>query len=321
MRILRLVKLFPVVAAAALAASPARAQLRVTVDNDLFGPRGADAKPPDYEYTHGTRVEAVVGRARWWAAPLGVAGRECRNAAPGERCLRTRVEAGQRIYTPRRDTAEPLPGERPYAGWLYGAVAAEEVRPGRARSVGVEAGVTGPPSLAEPVQTGLHRLAGYRAPLGWAHQLRFEPAFALRYAESRVVVATEPGARFAAGVAPEWDATVGTLRTAAGAGVRAGFGIGARPELAGSADGRPEAYLAGGVRGEWVGRDLFLDGNTFREGPSVEKRPFVAQAELGLGVRVRRVEVAYRAVWRGREYRTQGEAHRYGSITFTLLPR
>lgn len=303
----------PVLAAALLLVSLAplaegRAQVRLTVDNDLFGPRGADDAPPDYEYTHGTRVEIFSGRARGWAAALGLRTPSCAEAAAGERCLRTRYEAGQRIYTPRNDAAEPLPGERPYAGWLYAAAAAEETGPRGTRSVGLEVGVTGPPSLAEVVQTELHRLAGYRPQLGWRNQLRFEPAFALRYAERRVVAATPVGERFSAALAPEWDVALGTLRTAAAAGARGSVGLGG-------------AYLAGALRQEGVARDLFLDGNTFREGPRVTKRPFVAQAELGVGVRVRRVEARYRAVWRGREYRTQTEPHRYGSLTFTLHPR
>lgn len=284
-----------------------RAQVRLTVDNDLFGPRGADDAPPDYEYTHGTRVEVFADRVRWWAVPLGLRTPSCGEAARGGRCLRTRYEAGQRIYTPRNDAAEPIPGERPYAGWLYAAAAAEEAGPRGARSVGVEVGVTGPPSLAERVQTELHRLAGYRPQLGWRSQLRFEPAFALRYAERRVAAAVE-GERLSAGLAPEWEVALGTLRTGAAAGARGSVGFGG-------------AYLEGALRQEWVARDLFLDGNTFGEGPRVTKRPFVAQAELGVGFRFRRVEARYRAVWRGREYRTQADPHRYGSLTFTLHPR
>lgn len=302
----------PILAAALLLlaiapAGEARAQVRLTVDNDLFGPRGVDDAPPDYEYTHGTRIEVFSDRARGWAAPLGLRTPSCGEAAAGARCLRTRYEAGQRIYTPRNDAAEPLPGERPYAGWLYAAAAAEEAGPRGTRSVGLEVGVTGPPSLAERVQTELHRLAGYRPQLGWRNQLRFEPAFALRYAERRVAASVADG-RFSAALAPEWDAALGTLRTAAAAGVRGSAGVGG-------------AYLEGALRQEWVARDLFLDGNTFQGGPRVTKRPFVAQAELGLGIRVRRVEARYRAIWRGREYRTQTEPHRYGSLTFTLHPR
>ena len=79
------------IAAAALvlgaAAAPASAQPRVTIDNDLFGPRGADDAPPDYEYTHGTRVS--------WTA---------RGRTAGDSRRHVRLEIGQRIYTRRHIT-------------------------------------------------------------------------------------------------------------------------------------------------------------------------------------------------------------------------
>ncbi len=68
-------------------------------------------------------------------------------------------------------------------------------------------------------------------------------------------------------------------------------------------------------------RNLFLDGSTFRDSHRVDKRPVVPEGEIGIGTRIRRVEVQYRAVFRGREYRTQDDPHRYGSITLSLSSR
>jgi hypothetical protein len=63
-------------------------------------------------------------------------------------------------------------------------------------------------------------------------------------------------------------------------------------------------------------RDLTLDGSTFGGGPRAERRAWVAQAEAAVGARYRRMEIVYRFVVRGREYRAQEEPHPYGSITF-----
>lgn len=267
------------------------AQVRLGIDNDLFAPRAPSAKPADYEYTAGTRVSWTSPNVRWWARALrdSVARR------------RTVWEVGQEIYTPRHDASEPLPGERPYAGWLYGSVSAMEPGPRRTRALTLQLGVTGAPSLAGPVQTTLHRLAGYRAPLGWKHQLPFEPGIVLRYGESWRLTAG------AIDAGPEWEAELGNVLTGARAGARARIG------------GR-RAYLLAAAREEWVARNLFLDGSTFRDGPRVRKRPFVAQAEAGAGARIGRVEIEYRAVFRGREYRTQEAAHAWGSIAITLHP-
>lgn len=290
----------------------AQAQVRVTIDNDLFGPRGAGEKPPDYEYTHGTRIS-------WRAKPLSPLRRLI---GGGDSTWLGRFEVGQEIYTPRHDAAEPLPGERLYAGWLYASATAERVRGRGARSLSIGVGVTGRPSLAEPVQTTLHRIAGYRAPLGWRHQLPFEPGLVVRYRESLSVVDAGDARRTSFVLAPEWGAAAGNVRTAADAGLRASVGWRAWPD----SGGKPRrsgfgVYALGGARQVWVARDVFLDGSTFRGGPRVSKLPWVRQADVGIGVRTRRAEVRYQAVWRGREYRTQDEPHRWGSITLIIHPR
>ena len=282
--------------AAVLLAGAASAQVQVVIDNDLFGVRGADDPPPDYEYTHGLSVS--------WDARAG-----------------TRWEVGQRIYTPRRDAEEPLPGERPYAGWLFGAW--ERTATGaRARSaLQVEAGVTGPPSLAEPVQNGLHRLAGYERQRGWAHQLRFEPGVVVSYTRESRVMGTGAGAARLE-VLPSWAVRAGNVRTAAEAGVRARLGFRAGDAWAGAgAEPGWSGWIEAGARQEAVLRDLFIDGSTFAErSPDVERRTWVAQGEAAFGIRWRRTELEYRHVLRGREYETQMEPHPYGSIRVRFHP-
>jgi hypothetical protein len=284
---------------------PAAAQVRVSFDNDLFAPPRAHRKAADYEYTAGTRVTWASASTGWWAGRLKADSDSAR--------LRTLWEGGQEIYTPRHDSSKPVAGERPYAGWLYGSVTAEETRPGRRRSLTLQLGVTGPPSLAGPVQTELHKLAGFTPPLGWDHQLAFEPGVVLRYEESRTLEGDLGGA--IAEIGPEWEAALGNVLTGAGAGLRAKIGSG------GLRRGGDGVYAAAAVRGEWVGRNLFLDGSTFRDGPSVAKRPFVPQAEVSLGTHLGWLGFEYRSIWRGREYRTQERPHGWGTFALIVNPR
>jgi hypothetical protein len=276
---------------------PAGAQRSATLrlDNDILALRGRGA-PADYDYTQGLVLAVEMDSALRWRA-----GRLPACATGGtEPCLRTRIEVGQRIYTPRRDAPTPVPGERPYAAWLYagGGVARESGR--GVRSLEVELGVTGPPAMGEPVQNGVHRLTGSERQEGWAHQVGFEPGILLRVQEGR------RWGGGAARIAGSMRVELGNVRTSAALGASAVLGRGTGP------------YACLGGRGEWVVRDIFLDGNTFRGRSTARKLPFVREGEAAAGFRARKWAAEYRFVARSREYRAQPEAHAYGSLVLTV---
>ncbi len=301
---------------AAAAQSPVRS-VAVAADNDVFN-FWAPVPRPDHDYTHGMRVVVDADAAPLWAkwAPPGL--RPCTGSeAAAQRCLATRVEVGQKIFTPRLDGPVPVPGQRPYAGWLYASGTARVLSRLSERTVGVELGVTGPPSLAETVQTRFHEAAGLWQPEGWGSQLAFEPAVAVRAGGARLLAEEHAGGVRVATLAPRWGAAVGNLLTGASAGVEAQLGYGVPHPWAGPArrDPRVAVFATGAVRGEWVVRSLFLDGNTFRDGPRVEKRTLVGEMEVGAGLRAGGVSVAFRVVTRGREYLTEPDAHRYSTIS------
>lgn len=257
-------------------------------DNDILALRGTGA-PPDHDYTQGLHVVAELR-----GVPRGLGGR----ADPRRALLR--LGAGQEIYTPRHDGPEPVPGERPYAGWLYAAAALDLSDPdGTGHTFALELGLTGPAALGEPVQNGFHHLVGSTPQEGWDHQLATELAGSARYRAS--------WARRHRGllVVPHAEVEVGTLRTGGAAGLAARVGA---PE-------RGSGWFAEGeVRQEWVARNLFLDGNTYQASVRVEKRPWIGAAAAGAGFRAHRWSLKYRYVVRSREYQAQREPHGYGSL-------
>jgi hypothetical protein len=297
-----------------------RRAVRVAVDNDLFAVRGGGL-PPDYDYTHGTRATVAWGAAPGWLRTGGAGPPPgCRTAAARDAgCRAASLTVGQEIYTPRRDAPAPVPGERPYAGWLHATGAAVDVRAGRARSLAVTVGVTGPPSLARPVQDGVHRLMHNQPQLGWAHQLRAGTGVEVAYAEVRRRDRRVGGSGVAA-VRGVWGATLGTLRAGLGVGAEGTLGLrGTRPwnPAEPEVERPPRAYLLAGVRQDWVARDAFVEGRGAQAG--AVRRPLVRQAELGGGYRWRGLAVEYRHVVRGREYRAQPAAHAVGSVRVTVL--
>ncbi len=268
--------------------------LHMRVDNDFFAFR-VGRRALDFDYTSGLEFEVEFdGAPSWMSWPV----------APNRDDVTLGLSLGQQIYTPRSRGQRESPGERPFAGWLYVAASVESETASTTRAASISVGVTGPPALAEQTQSSLHNLLGSYEVTGWENQLPFEPGFALRYEIAR---------RFHLTQNDNFDVEV-----------RSGVGIGLGTIWSGTSS---EADLVvrsgkfavfGGVRGEWIWRNEFLDGTAFRESDSAEKIPIVGQLEFGAHLRIGRFGVAARFITRSREYDGQPNSHQYGSLTTSL---
>ncbi len=290
---------------AACGAQELARSVRTSVDNDYFNFWIPPRERPDDNYTQGMRIAWDTSWTPRFGRRLLCAG--------GAVCGAT-LEIGQEIYTPTVDNYWPLPGERSYAGWLYGRVEIRGARSAAVRSLGLTVGVTGAPSLAGTAQNAFHNLAAdFRRPLGWDYQLPTEVAFAARAAQSWRVAPSGRAGRYV-DLLPAVSATGGTLRTAAAGGIRVRVGAPlAHPWLAVDRSAL-SVYLFAGTSAEIVARDLFLHGSTFRRSVHVSPEVLLAEWERGVGVRVRRVFLEYRAVTRTREYTTGPRSHTYSSL-------
>ncbi len=309
----------------ASAAAPAAAQLRalsLVSDNDAYDFWIPMAVRPDHDYTNGLELAAELDAAPFWGRLLARGARPCGAEADAEKaCLTTRLDAGQKLFTPRVDAPEPQPGHRPYAGWLYAGATAVSSSRGTRRALAVEVGVTGPPSLGRAVHEGYHSLTGFWEPVGWERgELAFEPGMVLSYDQAHLLGALESSGRRVATLAGEGGASAGNVLTEARAGASARVGWGVPHPWSAAADrGAPRVsvYVLGAVRQRAVARNLFLDGSTFGEGPRAERIPLVREMEVGAGVRIGRLTAEYRAVSPGREYRSEPESHQYGTFAIT----
>ena len=238
---------------------------------------------------------------------------------------------GQNMYTPRRITlSQPQPFDRPWAGWLYVGGVAQSVRDHRLQTVELDLGMVGPSALGKQVQTEWHKLVGADIPQGWGNQLHNEPGVLLAYLEKRRY-------ELATGVqvVPHFGVTVGNVMTLARAGgiVRfgqnlSGFGPdtiepgGAMLQRARLTDrqwrgGGHEWNVFAGFDARLVGQNIFLDGNTFRNSASVERRVFVYDLKAGLSLRIAPVRLSLTHVQRSPEFTTplgNGGIQRFQSI-------
>ncbi len=298
----------------------------------------------DRHYTHGTKFtllgsEVAVAREQpgfnfpvwlaertpdWWATP---------------HAARIGVSLGQSIYTPTDISTSALQvNDRPYAGVLYASLLLQK----RGVTTGgkpvldswrLDLGVIGPESQAEEAQNTVHRVRNLGTAQGWAHQLKTEPALALRFQRTW---------RWVQGGSPDgwgWDflptagASLGNIGTYAALGgqVRAGwrlpgdYGIKIIDSITMPSIGRTTAaetkrgvYAFAGVEGHAVAYNAFLDGNLWQASHHVDKFPLVGDAKFGLAYSGRRFDVTLTQVIRSKEFVGQRAIDAYGSLALSV---
>lgn len=314
-----------VAAGTASAQEESRGVWSMTTENDLFG-------GTDRNYSNGLRLEHV--RPATNAFPLL---REAAELVPGldiERLsLRQGFAIAHAIYTPEDISADtPDPTDRPYAGWLYvsGTLVASDTDTQDTLQLNV--GVVGPSAGGKFVQRNFHELINGVEPRGWDSQLPDEPGIELIVQRLQMF----EGPQLPFGVETDYglhvSGALGNVRTYAGFGgmARIGFDLGAdfgppriRPALSGGGVFSPEQTLGGylfvGVDGRAVARDIFLDGSTFRDSPSVDdRRPLVADLQGGVALNYENVQVSFTYVHRTEQFKAQAGPQRFGAISVSV---
>ncbi len=304
--------------------------LSIQVEND----RVANT---DRHYTHGTRFDWVSDKTT--DGPDWVReGLQTLYPLAEVRGGRVGFALGQSIFTPKDTAAKgPIANDRPYAGWLYAgaSVHAETTRRigGRGTdvldSVELDLGIVGPRAYGRQVQNGFHDLIQVDRAEGWDNQLKNEPAIALLFSRTwRPAAWTAEG--FEADILPQISASLGNVYTHADAGAILRFGHGLdvdygpphiRPSSTGIAAVDPvhdfSWYAFAGASGRAVARNIFLDGNTFIDGPSVTKNPFVADFQLGVAMIYRDVRITFSEIFHTPEFKEQQGSDRFGSLTLS----
>jgi len=239
---------------------------------------------------------------------------------------------GQLMFTPE-DTAtyDPPLTQRPYAGYLYGALALTSVGPGTEEQLRVQLGAIGPASLAADSQDLIHRLRGFALPQGWHTQLRDEPGLVVSYQVTEQAVSLAMPEDFAFDIKANAGGAIGNVFDYASAGAVARIGIN-MPNDSGPPQiepGRPSsyyydpkpglgAYIFAGIQGRAVARNLFLDGNSFEDSRSVKKENFVGEASFGGALDFERFRLSFVHVIRSREYRTQPGFDQFGTLSLAV---
>lgn len=309
-------------AASAHAADPS-GTLTTVFENDLF-------YRTDRDYTNGIEFNwSPAGRASE-LLPEFLA-----NMPPGlfpRDTTRVNYSLGQLMFTPE-DTAayDPPLTQRPYAGYLYGALALTSTGPGTEEQLRIQLGAVGPASLAADSQDLIHRLRGFALPQGWHTQLRDEPGLVVSYQATQEAVSLALPGDFAFDIKANAGGAIGNVFDYASAGAVARIGINmpgdsGPPQIEPGRpssyyyDSKPDlgAYVFAGIQGRAVARNLFLDGNSFQDSRSVEKENFVGEVSFGGALDFERFRLAFVHVIRSREYKTQPGFDQFGTLSLAV---
>jgi len=249
---------------------------------------------------------------------------------------RTALFLGQNIFTPTNlGTRPPDPSDRPYGGWLgIGASLLQDSDRHMLENLEITIGVVGPGAFAKQVQNDFHQFIGVPPANGWSKEIQTEPGVMLTY-ERLWHVPVVGGGNNGIDIVPQLGATVGNVFTYgdAGALLRIGKNLQAdygpariRPALSGTdyfdgdhLDGKFGFYVFLGAQGRVVGRNIFLDGNSFRQSPSVDKKALVGDLQAGLSMfwsKDWRADVS--TVHRTREFDGQQSPDVIGTATITF---
>jgi lipid A 3-O-deacylase len=304
-----------------------------SVDNDMFA-------RTDRRYTSGFRFAwtwpelgrtgALVKLPRW----LDVVSRALSfdRVANGGRFVSLAIQ--QLMYTPEDITRADVPdGEQPYAGYTGLRLAFHSRGTRTLDTVALDLGLVGPDSGVGATQRFWHRTLGYYAPNGWDNQLEDEPVLGISIDHLGAIVAAKPGPGLGLDAVVRAGASLGNAFTAGwtGAEIRAGwnipgdfgplsalFGAGGESLPDATIRAAPSFYGYLSAEGQIVVRDIFLDGNSLGDGPSVAKYPLRGRIEGGLAARWGRSRMSFGYVVQSRWYETERRGHVYGKLGLSL---
>ncbi len=310
-------------AQAASAPKPEKGTFGILFENDWFG-------KADHNYTNGVELtyttapqdtpDWLIDTAHW--LPFFT--------AKGD--VRTRYARGQTILTPLdKALATPWVADRPYAGFLFGTFGLVGDSGTHLDQLQFTIGVVGPMSLAGETQNWVHGIIGDAKAMGWHHQLHNEPGLIIQYERNIKLIPPKSILGLIFDIEPLYGVAVGNVYDFAdvGAMARLGFNLPSDygpmridPSLPGSNFFEPtggfSAYVFAGVDGRAVARNLFLDGNTFEDSPSVKKFNLIYDYDLGAAVTFNAVRLSYTYVIRSREFKDQPNMSKFGAVALSF---
>lgn len=292
-------------------------------ENDAFG-------GTDKFYTDGVAL-GVSHTGPSWMDPVA-------NFLPwGEGRRTVGYDVAQGMFTPSdKDRNPPDPNDRPYAGILAFGLTLHVEKTNSYHGLKFVTGVVGPASQAKETQDAVHELIGNGKSQGWDYQLHNEPIFNFLYEyrhRFHLVGEREGWSAEALPIGGGWLGNM-LIQGQAGGLLRGGYhmpddfgpslvrDIGFMPPPRRDPSSQSSHWgfsVYAGAFGNLVLRDITLDGNTFRDSPSVDKKYFVPIADVGMSIGNRRFQASFSYIFLGKEFEGQNQNEKFGTISFSYF--
>ena len=246
---------------------------------------------------------------------------------------------GQNIYTPDdTEATRALDNDRPYAGWLYLGLGFVWKNAAVRNSLVLNVGVVGSWSYAQEAQRLVHEARGLKVPRGWDNQLHNELGVVAVYERTWRWPKHERRVGLDWEFLPHAGVALGNVSTYANLGGEFRIGLNL-PDDFGTAGIDPAAttstpvergqtakragfdlglYVFARADGRAVAHNVFLDGNTFGNSVSVDRKPLVADLTVGASLNYHNTKFTYAVTYRTEEFEQQREAQLFGSVTVNL---
>lgn len=243
----------------------------------------------------------------------------------------------QEMHTPSDITlSDPPLSDQPYAGVLYvdSVMYARSERWTHAWQL--QLGVTGDKSGAASMQHRVHRAIGSDEPMGWDTQLPGEAIINLGFTTAHLWKQGNVGESAQWRLVPVASVGLGNYFTGVGAGMYGEIGWNMVDALGGTSlrsglsaastvgvkpIDRWSVSFFGGFGGHAVAHYLPLDGTVFHDSRSVDTKPFVGNATVGISVRRGRLALSLSTNYSTKAFEGQENGAEFANLSISWFRR
>ena len=266
----------------------------------------------DRDYTYGSEISALFQKEKNKLISFSIA---------------------HQMFTPNDFDEEDkdFSNERPYAGYMYVGTGLHTIKENTLSSLDFQIGFVGPSVKMDRVQKFVHSIIGAHQPPGWDEQIGDELILQINY-EKKWYKDLDKLFDLNSNIIYYLGGNLGNASTKGVGGIF--YNIGnkktktfgyKRIDYRGynniilSKTKQTHSFTCNlWAEGSVVVRDIFLDGNSFKDSPqTVDKEIFVAKGGFGFGYTYKNFDIEYIKTFSTKEFKTQSYYHNYGSLIFS----